>query len=354
MKTPNPHLKKLGKKLFLIAVEFSRFTEDHSKKAIIESVKACKGRKKMSLEDAAFAVVECINECNKARSVRIWRKAGRTVLAPRPSQYSRTRPMDIFIKKHASRVPLISVRLSCFKAKKLEDRKRAIIRKIPFRTANAGTHSVSMQFTNNPELVKFDGGSSKGERYSRSCKFRKTDSSWNIVLPETWESQIDALPQLHHANIDGMFIIQCNPIAATYPEYHFRVKVAVQKNGFSVGVEDGFIVRRDIATLNRKAHLTSYAKTIKDAIRKVDNKDPDVLAKREAARQAREARLQESLATLRLLQGGRITIDSLNESQKSGVLRAIQQELANSRKLTENFGGIGNRAIHKDADLVPV
>ena len=382
MTTPyftNPNaMKSLGKRLFKVAVDLSR-KDDRSKTLVKESIRAVKGRKLIYFKRAVHEVTQLRDDMIIARRERHYRKAGRSVVERVGNRFWRVYNGP-FRPAHQPR-PL-SERLQKYKQSKSERISTLHLCALGrhFDRAYLPHHHVEFTLTDDPASVCFEGRSQhKPHEYCRI--WTQTQSHWNMVLPSDWWDRVRPVHEKIAAvyprkNCGAIGVLDYNHLPkpkpveyeGTYPRYtccieeHSAVRIAKQRRGFRITTEDGFIVRRTISEYRVYAGRDSertviddifrYGQTIEEATRSVNRSDLILRRQKEQRLDARRAQraqqLQEALGTLRLVQSGHRSIDSLNEREKLDLLRVVQDQIANAQKRTATFGGIGQRAIHAE------
>jgi hypothetical protein len=362
--------RKLGKRLFLVAVRLSR-TEPTSKAAILDSIRAVKGRKQLSLEDAALAIAQLRDDMRKARQHRPYRKAGRSVRATNLQWWmlDGARPTNPVRVEGTIDIRSLDERLAAYKKRQADacrDKHLDVIGENFLRARRRQEHHVEFTFTDDPARVCFEGRSKhKPHEYCRI--WTQTQSHWNVVLPRDWWDRVRPIDSRIAFVYNSLAVLDCkllgHPTAKNTHLYdshsvregHYAVRVARQKRGFRIITEDGYIVRRTVLRSHDMAMLediSRYGTTLEQAIAATDKADVyiqrDKRQRAEARAEESRRRLHEALATLKLVQSGHRSLDTLNEREKLDLLRVVQDQIANAQKRTATFGGIGQRAIHAE------
>lgn len=97
-----------------------------------------------------------------------------------------------------------------------------------YRTATAGDHTLTVRL-GEPRAT---GESSRGDRYSRRCTWRRTDSHHRITVPERWKERVY---DRGLARIGGHFCLDARKVRGRRGQYD--VVLAVQEAGFSIGTQ---------------------------------------------------------------------------------------------------------------------
>lgn len=364
----------LGKRLFMVAVKLSRQPDSWNKAEIVEAIRDTKGRRKrLTIERAAFEIAQLRDDMRTARHHRAYRKLGRSVLC-KYARYNggfglRVEPFWESAFLAECNHPTLSQRLADRKASEIAHQRHIHLSAVGqhFAQAYGKRHHVEFTFVDDPGEVHFVGHSEK-KKHPYCRIWEQTESHWSVALPRDWWDRVRTMHESISNAYLGIAILDCKLLEhpeAKHPELygglsvregHYAVKFAVQRRGFRISTEDGFVVRRTVLPYNNQGELVEniyrYGFTLKQAIRATDFADPYLRAHRdrqaEARREANNQRLQEALGTLKLLQSGHRSIDTLNEREKLDLLRVVQDQIANAQKRTATFGGIGQRAIHAE------
>lgn len=134
-----------------------------------------------------------------------------------------------------------------------------------YRIAKAGDHTACVTLGDRPSA---SGDSSKGERYSSRCTFRKTNSHHSYVVRETWEQDVyDRDLEV----VDGMLTLDAEPIQGHGPEL-YRATWVEQGRGMSLVTVRGYIAR-DPAT-SKTYHAPSARAALDGLARKLGQRAP--------------------------------------------------------------------------------
>ncbi len=230
----------LGKKLFAIAINTPIST---SKKDVLATVKACKGRRAMSQTAAVDGILRVANLIFQARYDRNVRRtaprrqaqfvggrifAGRAVLDHTGSLVQR-------LRRH-----------------KVGPARRIIADLMP---SLSGDVSGRIEFAADFAGVTFAASTSKGEQYSSRCTYSKTDGAWTATIQPGWNLHV---AKRGLARVDGMPTLAALPVESDVDgEQIFRAKWLEKARGFAAHVRTGYIVRRVIESRTYTAHASS-------------------------------------------------------------------------------------------------
>jgi hypothetical protein len=268
----------LGKKLFAIALKTPSST---SKKDVLATVKACKGRRAMSQTAAVDGILRVANLIFQARYDRNVRRtaprrlaqfvggrifAGRAVLDHTGSLAQR-------LRRH-----------------KISPARRIIADLMP---SLSGAVSGSIAFAADFSGVTFSASTSKGDQYSSRCTYSKTDGAWTATIQPGWNLHV---AKLGLARVDGMPTLAALPVESDVcGEQIFRAKWLEKARGFAAHVRTGYIVRRVIGSRTYTAHASSIG-TARSLITRQTPASLHAADERAAAKAAQIERLQAKLS----------------------------------------------------------
>lgn len=196
---------KIGKKLFMEAVRWSREGTPDTKKARLEAVQAIKGRKRMPTKKMEAETAEYMaNLSTEMRTARRSHRADRRDITPAPI------------------VERVKLR-----------RERLILEgSIRQRDSYSG-ETMTTILTGKPNAYTT---TSAGDQYSRSCKYRMTDAEHVITVPSDWYRSVY---KRGLARIDGMMTLSAEPVDADgYTVYR---AVWIRSKGKQLTAQHGYI-----------------------------------------------------------------------------------------------------------------
>lgn len=233
--------KSLGKKLFALALKTPSST---SKKDVTTAVKACKGRKEISIEDAVNGIMRVTYLRHCAKLERYDRRYNR-------SKYYIARGSFFTQKCRLNHAGSLSERLWRYKTTEIR-------RCVSYLMVGlSGVVSEKIEFAADFAGVAFRCETSKGEQYGGRCTYHKTDGAWTATVQSNWNSHV---AKRNLARVDGMPTLAALPVESDIDgEEIFRAKWLEKSRGFSACVRSGYIVRRIIDGRTYTAHAGSIS-----------------------------------------------------------------------------------------------
>lgn len=151
-------------------------------------------------------------------SSRLTRRADRAVSSAVPAT---GRISTLAATRNAARDAAAAARLRS----RLDSLIRPLVRGL-YRTATAGDHTLSIR-VGDPIAT---GESSKGDRYSKRCTWRRTDSHHTITVPSRWKSRVY---DRGLSVIGGHFVLDAEKVRGRAGQYD--VVLVTQEAGFAIG-----------------------------------------------------------------------------------------------------------------------
>jgi len=338
MKTEmKPFLNTLGVKLFHLAVDLSR-QPLRSKQEMTDAIKGLKTRKKMAMSKALLLVAQCRDVCINNRLER---------------------DKHVIMNDDRLAVPL-SERFAKYKEIRGEHLKVLVRKCLQFRKpSNSSRYTEEITLSDNPDDWCCDTrlGSVRTGNYSYTVQKLK------LCIPPNWN---DSVFSALNGSIGGQgyaserhFVVALTLIGETCTnglfEQHYKCVWGRAGRGLSIKTGRGYMVSAhraghtwvNNAVPNRDWRSHAFGHTLEQCRRKILLEDPVRIEAAKEKKKARHAKLQEALVMLEMVQGGRKSIGNMTEAQKANLMKAVQHTLEQKKKLTENFGGIGRRAIHE-------
>lgn len=164
--------------------------------------------------------------------------------------------------------------LSFYKEKK---RKRAIVALENYAPTISGERIINLSFSDDPTKIKYNSFTESGEKYTRSCKWRKTDLIVNVVLPLNWFSRVYRSPI---GVCDGMLTLNAStPLRHVMPIDEeilsdgcvFAAKWISGSRGSSFKINDGFIATGMVNGRRVNFHGKTLKSTVRGLQGKIDN-----------------------------------------------------------------------------------
>lgn len=237
----------IGKKLFAIALKTSPGT---SKKEVLASIKACKGRRALSQAAAVEGILRVASLISAQRSARKQAQSGLNSYGHRINRPD-CRFAPIFAGggaklNHTGTLP-----------HRLRRHKAAAARRViaDLMPSLSGDVVGSIEFAADFNGVTFSAVTTKGEQYSRKCTYSKTNGKWTATIQSGWNLHV---AKRGLARVDGMPTLAGLPVESETPgEEIFRAKWLEKGRGFAAHVRSGYIVRRVIGSRTYTAHAGS-------------------------------------------------------------------------------------------------
>lgn len=275
----------LGKKLFAIALKTPSST---SKKDVLATVKACKGRKAISQAAAVEGILKVANLIFQARWARNKERSGLNSYGHRTNRPDyRFAPIFGTHKSAIDHTGALPYRLRRYKASAA----RRII--ADFMPSLSGDVSGHIDFAADFAGVGFESSTSKGDQYSRKCTYNKTDGEWTATIQKGWNIHV---AKRGLARVDGMPTLAALPVESEVPaEEIYRAKWLEKSRGFAAHVRTGYIVRRLIGARTYTAHASSIS-TARSLITRQTPESQRAADERAAAKAEQIERLQAKLA----------------------------------------------------------
>ena len=163
--------------------------------------------------------------------------------------------------------------LEFYKEKKLD---RAIVALENYAPAISGDRVINLAFNDDPTRIKYNSITEYGEKYTKSCSWRKTNLIINVVLPLNWFSRVYRSPI---GVCDGMLTLN-----ASTPLRHvmtineeilsdgcvFAAKWISSSRGSSFKINDGFIATGMVNGRRINFHGKTLKSTVSGLQKKID------------------------------------------------------------------------------------
>lgn len=259
--------KKLGVRLFAIALFCSLNTI--TKKEIEKKIKECKGRKKMPIKQAKELIEIAAEDIREMRKERQNRRNKEKTGKKLPALYP--------LRKNQSRKdPLVGLDLKTRGEIRLENLLKSKMETAGYRVNPSGDCIFTVKRVEGASYAK--GFSQKGESYSKTCTYQKTDAYFSFFIQE--KSRPLKLLNSDMAIVDGLLNIQVTQI----DENVWKAVWLKQERGFKITSQSGFIcydnrvgyahgstIKGAKATIEKRVNAKKIEKTLELIKQRLEN-----------------------------------------------------------------------------------